>query len=673
MPTTRSQSLSAAATGSASGSASPPSLPGAAAPYQENVLSEVGANAPHRELDPSRSGATTPTAFLDASLSRLATSHQHHRRLPLALQDLDSATTVGTGITWRISAVHLSTSGRKTETGSFSTTTSEDDKTKALQLADSCIIRKNGCLYKVCQRGGHKYEALFLPSKLREPVCIAFHDSPAAGGHFNWKKTLGKIARKFFWPSIKEDVYQFVRSCDDCQRKRSHPANREQLLPIHANAVFHKVYLDLSGPYHTSSSSNKYIMCLIDHFSKYVIASPLPDCTAPTVARSLMNDCILKFGAMTELIIGLISIMDSFVAIDQPSALVPPDPAQGNDHDMVLNQSESPPAAEEAALSSLMSDMTASVDDEEPMDSDVVLPAETMADLLISADPVQPSVLPMSTDVASHSQFVEPKSELSLDSTLQLSDASGAVAPSRESIGAVAPQHELPGASAPPPDDDQPSTSKFKSGGFESFSYASVVARQRAAAAAESAAAGPSRPLPAAPERRVRRRPTGFLTIAPRGQLPDFTPEDHSHHLIGSHPWAQFVSLRTEPFPRIRTSLRPLCRSSCMVTSLQAAWAHRSAVKTVSHFATTRDDITRVDVCVKLGDLPAGTDPLYELISKRQLFGRFDNDSRAAVILDAVYGSRRVRVGPVGPHLENVSASAVSLTSSRLARESMSG
>ncbi|VDL83076.1 unnamed protein product [Nippostrongylus brasiliensis] len=191
------------------------------------------------------------------------------------------------------------------ETGSFPAQTSEEIKAKALDLADSSILRKNGCLYKISQQGSQpnsRNQALFLPEKLREPVCIAFHASPSAGGHFGWKKTLAKVARKYFWPTMREDIYNFARSCEVCQRKRGHQPNREFLLPISANAIFHKVYLDLSGPYHSTASSNKYVLCMIDHFSKYVIAAALPDCTAVTVARSIMSECILKYGAMSALI-----------------------------------------------------------------------------------------------------------------------------------------------------------------------------------------------------------------------------------------------------------------------------------------------------------------------------------------------------------------------------------
>ncbi|WKY05451.1 hypothetical protein Q1695_006010 [Nippostrongylus brasiliensis] len=171
------------------------------------------------------------------------------------------------------------------ETDSLPDDFTEEQKSATLELAPNCIIRNNGCLYyqsSALTNPSNLHPALFLPDKLREPVCIAFHSSSSAGGHFGWKKTFAKIK--------------------PCQRKRSHGATREKMIPVHANAIFHKVYLDLSGPYSVTEASNKYILCLIDHFAKFVVAAPLPDCRADTVAHVIMNNCILQYGAMTELI-----------------------------------------------------------------------------------------------------------------------------------------------------------------------------------------------------------------------------------------------------------------------------------------------------------------------------------------------------------------------------------
>ncbi|PIO70756.1 integrase core domain protein [Teladorsagia circumcincta] len=101
---------------------------------------------------------------------------------------------------------------------------------------------------------------------------------------------------------MAEDVYTLCRSCDTCQRKKAAARNREELLPTVPIAVFDKVYVDLTGPMHITESGNRYIMAMVDHFSKYVIAVALPDCSSATIARALMNDCILKYGVMTELV-----------------------------------------------------------------------------------------------------------------------------------------------------------------------------------------------------------------------------------------------------------------------------------------------------------------------------------------------------------------------------------
>ncbi|PIO54519.1 hypothetical protein TELCIR_24117, partial [Teladorsagia circumcincta] len=124
------------------------------------------------------------------------------------------------------------------DTGSFPLDASADLLKICSMYLDQCI-KKNGCLYYVGPNSSRR-PAIVVPQKLREPICIALHESATAGGHFNWKKTLAKVSRRFFWPSMREDIFKFVRSCDACQRKRPHPQTRKQLIPIHAGAIFDK-------------------------------------------------------------------------------------------------------------------------------------------------------------------------------------------------------------------------------------------------------------------------------------------------------------------------------------------------------------------------------------------------------------------------------------------------
>ncbi|CAF1581621.1 unnamed protein product [Didymodactylos carnosus] len=41
---------------------------------------------------------------------------------------------------------------------------------------------------------------------------------------------------------------------------------------------------------------NRYVLCIIDHFSKWVTAIALPNCTAQTTAETLYNEYICMFG-----------------------------------------------------------------------------------------------------------------------------------------------------------------------------------------------------------------------------------------------------------------------------------------------------------------------------------------------------------------------------------------
>ena len=44
------------------------------------------------------------------------------------------------------------------------------------------------------------------------------HSSELGGGHFGRDKTLAKVTERFYWLGMVEDVKDFCKSCDACQR-----------------------------------------------------------------------------------------------------------------------------------------------------------------------------------------------------------------------------------------------------------------------------------------------------------------------------------------------------------------------------------------------------------------------------------------------------------------------
>jgi len=52
---------------------------------------------------------------------------------------------------------------------------------------------------------------------LRRTIMEAEHDTKIAG-HFGTDKTIGRVRANFYWPKMDEQITEYVRSCDVCQR-----------------------------------------------------------------------------------------------------------------------------------------------------------------------------------------------------------------------------------------------------------------------------------------------------------------------------------------------------------------------------------------------------------------------------------------------------------------------
>ena len=52
----------------------------------------------------------------------------------------------------------------------------------------------------------------------KRQVLEGCHSSEMGGGHFGRDKTLAKLAERYYWLGMAEDVREFCKSCDKCQR-----------------------------------------------------------------------------------------------------------------------------------------------------------------------------------------------------------------------------------------------------------------------------------------------------------------------------------------------------------------------------------------------------------------------------------------------------------------------
>ena len=52
----------------------------------------------------------------------------------------------------------------------------------------------------------------------KQQILNSVHDDPAGGCHFGRDKTRDKVATRYFWHGLFDDVDDYVKTCDKCQK-----------------------------------------------------------------------------------------------------------------------------------------------------------------------------------------------------------------------------------------------------------------------------------------------------------------------------------------------------------------------------------------------------------------------------------------------------------------------
>ncbi|GKB76799.1 reverse transcriptase domain-containing protein, partial [Tanacetum coccineum] len=132
-------------------------------------------------------------------------------------------------------------------------------------------------------------------------ILKACHEGPT-GGHHSANITARKVFDAgFYWPTIYKDAFEFVKSCDACQRQCK-ISQRDEMPQnaIQVCEIFDVWGIDFMGHF-PSSRGNKYILVAVDYLSKWVEAKALPTNDARVVVKFLKS-LFSRFGAPRAII-----------------------------------------------------------------------------------------------------------------------------------------------------------------------------------------------------------------------------------------------------------------------------------------------------------------------------------------------------------------------------------
>ncbi|KAL4136303.1 hypothetical protein QTP88_007851 [Uroleucon formosanum] len=123
------------------------------------------------------------------------------------------------------------------------------------------------------------------------------HDS-IIGGHVGIHRTIKKMKTQFNWRGLKEDVIEYIKNCESCQKGKvaNKKVKQPMLITSTSSEPFEKIFLDIVGPLVTTLSGNTYILTLQDDLTKYSMGIALPNHQANTIAEAFVTNFVCTHG-----------------------------------------------------------------------------------------------------------------------------------------------------------------------------------------------------------------------------------------------------------------------------------------------------------------------------------------------------------------------------------------
>ncbi|KAK4701125.1 hypothetical protein P7C70_g5112, partial [Phenoliferia sp. Uapishka_3] len=154
------------------------------------------------------------------------------------------------------------------------------------QKRSSNFALEKGRLYR--RRGG-MFREVILDKARQERFLEGVHDQ---SGHRGREETSRRISERVWWPGWTESVREYVRTCDECQRRKPRQ-EREARNPTMSMGFFRKFNMDVT---HIKEGTKRYLLTAREDLTGWVEGKALAEITSKEVENFLSRTIIPRFG-----------------------------------------------------------------------------------------------------------------------------------------------------------------------------------------------------------------------------------------------------------------------------------------------------------------------------------------------------------------------------------------
>ena len=181
---------------------------------------------------------------------------------------------------------------------------SETEKTK-YDIYKKCFRIEDDVLKKVTtlksKEGQETFHTICIPGVMKKDILRHHHGSPLSG-HLGIAKLTPTMKRRYHWPKMTTEIRKWVKGCATCQRRKQYRRNNYGIFQGRTSYFpWERACMDLVGPLPESDNHNRYLLTIIDTFSRWPIAIPIPNKETSTIAEAIYKNLISIHGCPVEL------------------------------------------------------------------------------------------------------------------------------------------------------------------------------------------------------------------------------------------------------------------------------------------------------------------------------------------------------------------------------------